>query len=253
MIMDAERVKREKDSYDSGDVWRASDKINRRFHHVFECPNSQRAENYYISTIEKSAAGKDLLDYGCYNGWMVKRYADLGTRKITGIDISDVAIQQAIKDYGHLATFYAADAHRMPFPDNSFDVIVGRSIIHHLDFEIALHEISRTLRPGGRAIFMEPLRDNPAAKLFRRLTPKARTRDEAPLSRKQIQIADKLFGSAEHRFFNLISTPVAMATSLTRMHGNNLLLRVTDGIDMNLSTSPVKYWMRQVVLVWQKQ
>jgi SAM-dependent methyltransferase len=247
-----ERVKREKDSYDSGDVWRASDELHTRFHHVFKCPNTLRAERYYIATIEKYAAGKDLLDYGCYTGSMVQQYAGFGTRSITGIDISEAGIQQAIKDYGHLAKFYVGDAHKMPFPDNSFDVIVGRAILHHLDFETALHEISRTLRPAGHAIFVEPLGDNPAAKLFQRLTPRARTKDEAPLSRKQIQIGDKLFGSGEHWFNNLASTPVPMATSLTRMNSDNFLLRAMDGVDMVLSKSPMKYWMRQVVLVWQK-
>jgi ubiquinone/menaquinone biosynthesis C-methylase UbiE len=103
---------------------------------------------------------------------MVRRYADLGASSIRGIDISEVGIQQAIENYGHLAKVYAGDVHCMPFPDDCFDVIVGRSIIHHLKFEVALSEISRTLRPGGRAIFMEPLGDNPASKVFRRLTPR---------------------------------------------------------------------------------
>jgi SAM-dependent methyltransferase len=183
---------------------------------------------------------------------MVRRYADLGASSIRGIDISEVGIQQAIENYGHLAKVYAGDVHCMPFPDDCFDVIVGRSIIHHLKFEVALSEISRTLRPGGRAIFMEPLGDNPASKVFRRLTPRARTQDESPLSRKQIQIGDNLFGGAEHRFFNLASTPVAMATSLTPMNSDNLLLRAMDRIDMSLSASPLKVWMRQVVLVWHK-
>jgi hypothetical protein len=63
-----ERVEREKASYDSGDVYRASSALQTRFHHVFECPNSQRAEHYYITSIEKYALGKDLLDIGCYTG-----------------------------------------------------------------------------------------------------------------------------------------------------------------------------------------
>jgi SAM-dependent methyltransferase len=183
---------------------------------------------------------------------MVERYVEFGAGSITGIDISETGVQQAIKDYGHLAKFYAGDAHNVPFADNSFDVVVGRSILHHLDFERALREITRILRPGGRAIFVEPLGDNPAGKLIRWLTPKARTRDELPLSREQIQFADKLLGGQEHQFFNLVSVPVAMATSLTRMNPNNVLLRATDGIDLILAKSPMKYWMRQVVLVWQK-
>ena len=249
----ADRVKREKESYDSGDVLGESRRLQARFHHVFSSPNTQRAEQYLNATLEKSIKAKDLLDYGCSNGWMVERYAELGAGSITGIDISETGIQEAIKNYGHLAKFHVGDAHNVSFPEECLDVVAGRSILHHLDFEKALHEITRILRPGGRAIFIEPLGDNPAGKLIRRLTPKARTRDEAPLSREQIRFADKLLGNQEHLFFNLVSVPVAMATSLTRMNSNNFLLRATDAIDLVLAMSPVKYWMRGVVLVWQKR
>lgn len=249
----ADRVKREKESYDSGDVLEESRRLQSRFHHVFVSPNTQRAERYFHAAVKKSVKAKDLLDYGCSNGWMVEQYAELGAASITGIDISETGIAQAIQRYGHLAKFYVGDAHNVPFPDESFDVVVGRSILHHLDFERALQEITRILRPGGRAIFIEPLGDNPAGKLIRCMTPKARTKDELPLSRAQICFADKLLGNQEHLFFNLLSVPVAMLTSLTTMNSNNLLLRVTDAIDQGLALSPMKYWMRQVVLVWQKR
>jgi ubiquinone/menaquinone biosynthesis C-methylase UbiE len=248
----ADRVKREKESYDSGDVLGESRKLQARFHHVFSCPNTQRAEQYFNASLQKSITGKDLLDYGCSNGWMVERYAEFGAGSITGIDISETGIQQAIENYGHLAHFRVGDAHKLPFSDECFDLVVGRSILHHLDFERAMNEITRVLRPGGRAIFIEPLGDNPAGKLIRYLTPKARTRDESPLSREQIRFADKLLGNQEHLFFNFVSVPTAMATSLTRMNNNNLLLRATDAIDLVFAKSPMKYWMRQVVLVWQK-
>jgi SAM-dependent methyltransferase len=248
----SDRVKREKESYDSGTVLGESRRLQARFHHVFNSPNTQRAEQYLNATLEKSIKSKDLLDYGCSNGWMVERYAEFGAGSIAGIDISETGIDEAIKKYGHFAKFYVGDAHKTPFPDKCFDVVAGRSILHHLDFDKALHEIARILRPGGRAIFIEPLGGNPAGKLIRSLTPKARTRDEAPLSRKQIQFGDSLLGNQEHLFFNLVTVPVAMATSLTRMDSNNVFLRATDAVDLVLAASPMKYWMRQVVLVWQK-
>jgi ubiquinone/menaquinone biosynthesis C-methylase UbiE len=249
----ADRVNREKESYDSGDVLDQSRKLQARFHHVFSSPNTKRAEQYFNAALEKSIKKKDLLDYGCSNGWMVERYAEIGAASITGIDISESGILEAIQKHGHLAKFHVGDAHNTPFPDECFDVVAGRSILHHLDFERALREITRILRPGGRAIFIEPLGDNPAGKLIRYLTPKARTQDEAPLSREQLRFADKLLGNQEHLFFNLVSVPVAMATSLTRMNSNNLLLRAADAVDLVFAASPMRYWMRQVVLVWQKR
>src|SRR3546814_4334755 len=54
---------------------------------------------------------------------------------------------------------------------------------------------SRVLRPGGRAVFIEPLGLNPAIELYRRFTPSARTPDEHPLLRRDFRRFDAAFGS----------------------------------------------------------
>lgn len=166
-------------------------------------------------TAARCAKNADILDYGCYDGGMIPRYQRMGPRSITGIGISETGIAKAKDTYCDRASFYVGDAHKMPFSDNSFDLVVGRSILHHLYLDIALREIWRVLRPGGNAIFFELLGDNPGAKLLRALTPKARTRDEAALKRADILCAYSLFGSSSHAFFNLVSVPVAMLTSMT--------------------------------------
>jgi SAM-dependent methyltransferase len=248
----AERVAREKAAYDHGTIHAESSKLHRRFRHVFECPNSQGAERYLDQIVNQSAGGKDLLDYGCYDGWMTPRYLNAGPRSITGLDISETAIAAANAKYSSVATFRAGDAHVLPFPSESFDIIVGRAILHHLDFDLAIRELVRVLRPSGKAIFYEPLGDNPGAKLLRVLTPKARTMDEKPLSRSEIQRADAVFGQPSHLFVGLVSVPVAMLTSLTPLHADNFLLHLADRADRGLAHTPLKYWMRQVLLVWQK-
>ena len=98
-----ERVDREKESYDCGDVFEESCKLQARFHHVFTCPNTQRCEQYFNAILEESAKGKSLLDYGCGNGGMTERYSKLGANSITGIDISETGIQEAIKKHGDLS------------------------------------------------------------------------------------------------------------------------------------------------------
>jgi SAM-dependent methyltransferase len=252
----AERVAREKAAYDNGTVAGTvpaeSLKLQSRFFHVFECPNSARSERYLDEVTTRYAKGKDMLDYGCYNGWMLPRFLQMGPASITGLDISEAAIAKARAEYGDRAKFFTGDAHAMPFPNDSFDVVVGRGILHHLDLDLALKEIRRVLRPGGKAIFVEPLADNPGAKLLRAITPKARTRDEKPLTRSDIEHADALFGGSSHFFLNLVSVPVAMLTSLTPLTPNNILLRIADRVDLMLVRTPLKFWMRSAVLVWHK-
>jgi len=251
MTVQTTRAEREKFSYDQGTVYQESSKLQARFPHVFKCPNSERLESHFKAEIERGARGADILDYGCLDGRLAPYYASLQPRKITGIDISEKGIATARERHGQLATFHLGDAHAMPFADSSFDLVVGRSILHHLDFEIALKEIRRVLRPGGAAVFHEPLRDNPAAILIRRLTPRARTPDELPISAAQIRYADALFeGPTNHLFGNLISVPFAAATSLLPMSSNNLVLKMCDKIDLPISRTPLKYWMRCVVLSW---
>jgi ubiquinone/menaquinone biosynthesis C-methylase UbiE len=53
-----------------------------------------------------------------------------------------------------------ADAERLPYDDDTFDLVVGHAVLHHIpDVEQALREVLRVLKPGGRFVFAgEPTR-----------------------------------------------------------------------------------------------
>ena len=248
-----DRVKREAEAYDEGDVYKNSAQLQKRFWHVFQCPNTLFLENYLEDEVAHKALEAVILDYGCLTGEFSYKLSHYHPKQVIGIDISSVGIAAAQNQYGNVAEFYVMDAHQTDFENDTFDLIVGRSILHHLDWEVAINEIKRILKPGGRAIFMEPLGDNPVARLFRLLTPQARTEDELALSRTQIEQADTMIGNAHHQFGNLVSVPLAMLTSLVIKNPNNFILRVTNKIDRCLANTSLKYWMRTVVLVWEKK
>jgi ubiquinone/menaquinone biosynthesis C-methylase UbiE len=47
-----------------------------------------------------------------------------------------------------------ADAERIPYPDDSFDLVIGHAVLHHIpDVRAALREVLRVLKPGGRFVF----------------------------------------------------------------------------------------------------
>ena len=64
--------------------------------------------------------------------------------KIKGIDVSKYAIENSMKEVKQ--DLLVANARKLPFPDNSFDVVISINTIHNLDFEdcgMALREIQR--------------------------------------------------------------------------------------------------------------
>lgn len=246
------RVFREKQAYDCGRVLENSARMHKRFRHVFSCPNTLRGETYFSSVLKKSCANSSVLDFGCYNGHLSRKMLEFKPTKIAGIDISEKGVREGRACSPNSILFMVMDCQKLGFPDDTFDFVVGRAILHHLDLNSAIGEIHRVLKPGGKALFYEPLGDNPGAKLFRFLTPKARTLDERPLSRKDILFADQIFNKNCHLAINFFSTLAGMCTSFLPVKSDNFLLRVADWADQKMVNTIFKYWMRQVVLVWEK-
>lgn len=249
-----ERVLREKYSYDEGTIYEKSARLHARFSHVFIGPNSQYAVSYFNKILRARAPGKTVLSYGCVKHESLMPVLNaVKPSQFVVIDISKKELQETREKWDADAEFYVMDAHRLDFPDNFFDMVVGRAIIHHLDFNVAIQQINRVLKPGGLALFVEPLRDNPVLRIARLLTPKARTKDEQPLSRSQIRSADKTFHRNAHLFFNFFTIPAGIASSLLCHEPDNQLMRLAHRLDLGVSHTPLKYWMRSAVLFWEKQ
>jgi SAM-dependent methyltransferase len=90
-----------------------------------------------------------------------------------------------------------ADAESLPFADESFDLVVGHAVLHHLpDLERAFTEFHRVLRPGGRMVFAgEPSRfgDRLAS------IPKRGAIAFAPVWRRALRVASPLRGDLASR------------------------------------------------------
>ncbi len=178
-------------------IWRAIGAFNR---------NSELRDLY-------DPREKRVLLYGCGPANETDELLNAGAASVAGIDISDVEILEAQRQahdrgYAGRVEFRVADAHETGFPDDSFDLIVGTAILHHLDLPSVLDEIRRILTPGGRAVFLEPLAHNPLLRLGRRLTPAARTDDEHPFTVQDWQHCADAFSSFSHREVELISIPL---------------------------------------------
>jgi len=89
----------------------------------------------------------------------------------------------------------ASDAEALPFDDESFDLVLGHAVLHHLpDLRAALGEFRRVLRPGGTVLFAgEPSRYGDRLAAF----PKRAATAVAPLWRAALRAGPAANGSAD--------------------------------------------------------
>jgi 2-polyprenyl-3-methyl-5-hydroxy-6-metoxy-1,4-benzoquinol methylase len=108
------------------------------------------------------APGMAVLEMGCGTGYFTKEIVKTGVR-LTAIDISLELIRIAKKEIspGDKVCFALQNAYGMGLQGDRFDVVVGSSILHHLDVVQALRECFRVLKPGGKISFTEPNMLNP--------------------------------------------------------------------------------------------
>jgi len=111
--------------------------------------------------------GKVILELGCGTGLFTKEIAKT-RNKIYAIDISDQLLLKARKRvHANNVKLRLEDAHKTKFKSSSFDYIIGSSILHHLDINLAIKEIYRLLKKGGKFIFTEPNMLNPQVAMER--------------------------------------------------------------------------------------
>jgi SAM-dependent methyltransferase len=232
-----QRVDAEKRAHTQRDILSESHKLKAKFPHVLVYPSRTRLFES-IHQILRSIDGKIILDYGCGTGDNCIDYLSRGAF-CHGIDICETyinAAQKAAQTGGYPQNRYSfqiMDAHRLGFKDETFDIVIGYGILHHLEPTIALDEIYRVLKPGGRLLLQEPLADNLLLRLFRLLTPHARTKDERPFTKNDINHFLSQHGwKSEISVCGLIEAPLSIVTSMViPKRPNNALMTLADRLE----------------------
>ena len=71
--------------------------------------------------------------------------------------------EQVLSGFGQRATVQRADATTLPFPDGRFDLVLSAAMLHHvIEWDKALAEAVRVLRPGGKLVGYDILNTAPA-------------------------------------------------------------------------------------------
>jgi SAM-dependent methyltransferase len=113
----------------------------------------------------REAGVRTILELGCGTGNDAARLVEEGYR-LTAIDISGQAIEQAKARFGSMATFTVADmTRRLAFPDARFDAVMSNVALHMFPDRVTralFAEVRRVVRPGGLFVFhVNALEDRP--------------------------------------------------------------------------------------------
>jgi ubiquinone/menaquinone biosynthesis C-methylase UbiE len=98
--------------------------------------------------------GKKCLDAGCGGGRYSIAMAHLGASEVMGVDLSEVAVQDARRRAEQLGadhvTFKVGSVAALPADDASFDCVIHSGVLMHTAEPVkVLRELNRVLRPGG--------------------------------------------------------------------------------------------------------
>jgi 2-polyprenyl-3-methyl-5-hydroxy-6-metoxy-1,4-benzoquinol methylase len=120
-------------------------------------PVKQHIERYQFVTSKVSRL--KVLDIACGSGYgsdLLAKQAEA----VCGVDISAEAINYAKSMYrSEGLTFSVGSAEKLPFGDNTFDVVVSFETIEHLEADfvsVFLSELVRVLKPGGKLFLSSP-------------------------------------------------------------------------------------------------
>lgn len=101
------------------------------------------------------AKNSKILDIGTSTGTNLRLLKEMSFQQATGVDLSPEAIRFCeLKGLGHVVQ---GDACTLPFPDETFDLILATDIIEHVDEDaVAVKEIRRVLKNKGKALITVP-------------------------------------------------------------------------------------------------
>ena len=191
----------------------------RKFHDGLHSSGKQRTQNKFYKalynlykdftyTVKLKVKSADVLDYGCGVGNFAEEISVFKPNKIIGVDISKEAIKKAknkLKEENNNIDYRVDNCENLSMNSNSFDVVYGSGILHHLNLKKSLRELNRVLRKNGTIIFVEPLATNPLINIYRKFTPNARSPDEHPFKSEDIKLIEDMFKNVEIKYYGFLT------------------------------------------------
>ena len=145
---------------------------------------TQRSKDIILQT--GCFAGRSVLDMGCGDGFYTIHFWDRGRpRAMIGIDAAHRALEVAnANKQDRPIQFAVGDAHQLPFPDNSFDLVLVQSILHHDDNPLGI--VREAFRLAPEILIHEPNGNNFGLKIIEKTSRYHREHHEKSYTSRQI-------------------------------------------------------------------
>jgi SAM-dependent methyltransferase len=182
--------------------------VSRPYRHL---AGSRIAFDYMIDLIG-DCRGKTIADVGCGCGWFSVYLAQQGARLEHGFDVSPKMIEAAnrrahVNEVADKVRFTAGTADMIGQYDDSFDLVVGISVLHHINIEGFSSTLNKAWTTQGRSVFLEPLGGNRLIDFFRQKVHLGllgeRTEGEEPLGPSAFVELSRRF-AVNHREFQFL-------------------------------------------------
>jgi 2-polyprenyl-3-methyl-5-hydroxy-6-metoxy-1,4-benzoquinol methylase len=243
-------------------------------HIINQSPFSHLQANEEILATLSPFEDREILELGCGAGRFSVFLAKLGAQ-VTAIDLGHDLITAASKlaELNNVSCeFRQANAIALPFEASQFDVVFGNAILHHLSgnyVPVALAEAARVLKPGGLAIFREPVSNSRIFSLFQKIIPAGTARGTGRYrpsilnyrawnnfiaERDDRQMSNKeLIKAGEQIFREIRISNYGLFVRFHRLIGNKYRKRF-DSIDRYFLRHfpPLKQFSRVAVAIYQK-
>lgn len=197
--------------------------------------NTGRDLTRFREQAEQAAAylkpGNSVLEVAPGPGYLSIELAKTGEYTVTGLDISETFVEIATGNAaraGVRAEFRHGNAARMPFADESFDLVVCCAAFKNFSAPVdALREMRRVLRPGGTALVFDLRRDlakesvdDEVARIgatgLNRIVTAFTLRSVLPRRAYTKAQFEELIGQTEFRSFEVRQTPLSLEVEMRK-------------------------------------
>jgi ubiquinone/menaquinone biosynthesis C-methylase UbiE len=173
----------------------------------------------YAMYLLGDVKGKKVLEYGCGGGEDAICLAKMGAI-VSAFDISQEGVnitrlrakENNVEDRVDARVM---SGNKLDYETEEFDVILGSWILHHMDLDVALGEVWRVLKTGGKAVFLEPVVNSKGLDSIKHITKKMLpcknyigvydSEDEEPLSYEKIATLKKKFRHVYYKEFSFFT------------------------------------------------